>query len=243
MTDGISDAFEDLSHALRVLLEANIKAHHGRLLQVDRAEAVGNIDNGYASVLNAFHSIYDAVVKNPDQDSLNWYHHPELAVILALRNARHHNHSKKIRSLYSYHAQESADMGKMSMYVLVDFPAQEEDADTFELYLSWGDLDRLLLMPKSVSKIREEVGDGIRQYIGSSNFRDYAQHFQLNEEQVFFNVVPLIVNAAAILVPAISRFITPASTESETFLSLFSSMLPANTKQHEVNCGPIALIP
>ena len=39
----ITDAFEDLSHALRVLLEADIRAHRQGLIQIDRAEAVGSI--------------------------------------------------------------------------------------------------------------------------------------------------------------------------------------------------------
>ena len=65
----ISDAFEDLSHALRVLLEAHLRANGG-LLQIDRAEAVGNIEAGLSGVLNAFHSLYDATDVPPDLSSV-----------------------------------------------------------------------------------------------------------------------------------------------------------------------------
>lgn len=51
----VTDAFEDLSHAFRVLLEADIRANRQGLLQLDRAEAVGNIETALASVMNAFH--------------------------------------------------------------------------------------------------------------------------------------------------------------------------------------------
>lgn len=64
----ITDAFEDLSHALRILLEADDRAHRQGLLQIDRAEAVGNIDTALGAVLNAFHSLYDAQEKEGHAD-------------------------------------------------------------------------------------------------------------------------------------------------------------------------------
>jgi hypothetical protein len=51
----VSDAFEDLSHAFRVLLEADDRANRQGLLQLDRAEAVGNIEIALAAVLNTFY--------------------------------------------------------------------------------------------------------------------------------------------------------------------------------------------
>ena len=56
----IDYAYDDLAHGLRVLLEAHIHANHG-LLVTDRAEAVGNIETSLSAVLNAFHSLYDAI--------------------------------------------------------------------------------------------------------------------------------------------------------------------------------------
>ena len=95
----VSNAFEDLSHALRLLLEADMRANAGGLLQIDRAEAVGNIESALAGVLNAFHSQYDATNKD---DSLNieWQTTPELAIILALRNAREHSGTPRKSSQY-----------------------------------------------------------------------------------------------------------------------------------------------
>jgi hypothetical protein len=57
--DLITFAFDDLAQSLRVLLEADY--HARRLLFVDRAEAVGNIETALSSVLNAFHSLSDAI--------------------------------------------------------------------------------------------------------------------------------------------------------------------------------------
>jgi hypothetical protein len=145
----IDHAFDDLAHSLRVLLEAHYRAHGGGLLMVDRAEAVGNIENALSSVLNGFHSLYDAMGSELNERPIDWYTNGPLATILALRNARHHNKANKIRTLYNYHARESARPDRMTSYVLIDFPASEEGADTFDVYISWSDLDQLLAMPKN----------------------------------------------------------------------------------------------
>jgi hypothetical protein len=239
-SDLVNDAFEDLAHALRVLIEAHIRAHQG-LLQVDRAEAVGNIDNAFASVLNAFHSLYDAL--NKDGAPVNWYDIPELSVVLALRNARHHNLANKIRTLYTYHGQEAEKIPDLTSYVLVNFPAQEEGASTFEVYVSWGDLKELLSLPTSVSRIRSQTAKQIIEYLQAEKFAGYARDYGLAEGRVFVNAVPLIVNAAAKIVPLIKSKISPRSMESELYLRLFEDMLPALMQKPEVNCGPIALMP
>jgi len=239
----VTDAFEDLSHALRVLLEADARAHRQGLLQVDRAEAVGNIETALAGVLNAFHSLYDALEKEGHGGLIDWYKTPELATVLILRNARHHNQAKKIRTMYSYYAQEAEKIGRMEMYVLVGFPAEEDGASTFEVYLSWADLKTLLTLPPEDTRIRAPVAQSVRDYLNSAKFLEYATHYELEESRVFFNVVPLFVNAAIKLVPLIKHLVSPRSTESETFLTLFQHILPANTRDHEVNCGPIALTP
>ena len=239
----ITDAFEDLSHALRVLLEANIRAHRHGLIQIDRAEAVGNIETALASVLNAFHSLYDATEKLGSAVSIDWYGLPELATILILRNARHHNHAKKVRTLYSYYVQEADHIGSMEMYVLLDFPAIEEGADTFEVYLSWADLNELLKLPQQVTRIRPKTEQSVRAYLNARRFKHYAEEHDLEETRVFFNLVPLIVNAAITLIPQIKDVIEPRSMESETYLTLFQNVKPADTKNHKVECGPIALMP
>jgi hypothetical protein len=239
----ITDAFEDLSHALRVLLEAHARAHGQGLLQLDRSEAVGNIETAHAAVLNAFHSLYDAMDKEGHSDIVDWSKTPELATVLTLRNARHHNHAKKIRTMYSYYAQEAKKIGRMEMYILIDFPATEDGADTFDVYISWADMKTLLALPPQVTRIHAPVAQSIRSYLGTEKFRKYASSYGLSEDRIFFNVVPLFVNAAAKLVPLIKHLVSPRSMEGETYLTHFQHVLPADTVRHEVNCGPIALMP
>jgi len=228
----ISTAFEDLSQALRVLLEANHRAHVDGLLFVDRAEAVGNIESGLNAVVNAFHSLYDAMEKDARTPSVNWYKDAALATILAIRNARHHNRANKIRQLYNFHVQTADQPQDMKSYVVVDFPASEEDADTFEVFLSWSDLEVYLSMPPAESRLKAETAELIKEYLAAPEFETDARRHDMDSAYVFFNVVPLIVNAAASIVPHIKDSISPKSTEAKTFSHLFKDMAPADTKSH-----------
>ena len=81
-TNLIEHAFEELAQSLRILLEADWRANQGGLLMVDRAEAVGNIETALTSVLNALHSLYDAVEKQLGTSPVDWYNTGELATIL-----------------------------------------------------------------------------------------------------------------------------------------------------------------
>ncbi|PZS95073.1 MULTISPECIES: hypothetical protein [Stenotrophomonas maltophilia group] len=237
----LTDTFDDLSHALRLLQEADYRANSG-LLSLDRAEAVGNIEITWAGVLNAFHSLYDAMEKDPRCD-VDWYAHPELATILVLRNARHHNHARKIRTLYTHYIQEAEKVGRMEMYVLLDFAAAEEGGDTFDLYLSWGDLKDLLEMPQAITRIRPSLALAVKGYLGSEKFAGYASEFHLPEEKVMFNAIPLICNAAARITASIQDLIEPASLEAKTFHGLFKDMPQTDLRIPEVNVGPVAFLP
>lgn len=237
----IEHAFEELAQSLRVLLEADYKANQGGLLLVDRAEAVGNIENALSSVLNAFHSLYDAIEKQLGSNPINWYGSGPLAIILAIRNARHHNKANRIRTLYTYHTQEAEHIQHMEQYVLVDFVTPDEGADTFDVYLSWSDLKFLLDMSPSESRIRQPTSSAICEYLDTEKFPEYSSYYGLEESRIFFNVVPLFVNAAATIVPLIKQYCGSGSTESKFFLDHFCTVVHADTKQHDVNCGPFVL--
>lgn len=237
----ITRAFEALAQSLRVLLEADWHANRGGLLFVDRGEAVGNIETALAAVLNAFHSLYDAIEKQIGDPPIDWYASGPLATVLATRNARHHHLANGIRTLYSYHAQEVERPDRMAQYVFVDFPALEEGADTFDIYISWADLDTLLALPRSVSRLRPAACQTIRGYLDAQKFAQYAARYALPIHSVFLNIVPVFVNAAAEITPHLRGYVARDSTESQFFMEHFCSVTKSDTHAHEVNCGPFVL--
>ena len=237
----IEHAFEEFAQSLRVLIEADFSANHNGLLMVDRSEAVGNIENAFTSALNAFHSLYDATEKQLRASTIDWYGTGAIAIILAIRNARHHNKANRIRTLYTYHTQEAERIQHMEQYVLVDFPIDDEGADTFDLFISWYDLNLFLDLPEKESRIKERTCTAIRNYINTPQFTNYANHYELPESRVFINVIPLIVNAAGTVVPSIKTHCKGDSTESKFFSEHFATVVHADTKNHEDTCGPFVL--
>jgi len=237
----IEYSFEELAQCLRVLLEAHYNANGGGLLFVDRAEAVGNIESAYTGLLNSFHNLYDAIGKQLVSSPIDWYKSPPLAIVLAIRNARHHNAANRIRTLYTYHIQEAKSIQHMENYILVDFPCSDEGADTFELYVSWLDLKNLLSQPAKETRIKEDTKKIINDYINTARFIEYAKNYKLDESKVFFNIIPLFVNAAATIVPLIKDYCGSGSDEAKFFAIHFSTVSQANTIEHEVNCGPFVL--
>ncbi|MGE4505969.1 MAG: hypothetical protein AB7D51_11525, partial [Desulfovibrionaceae bacterium] len=175
----ITSAFEDLAQSLRILLEADARANRFGLLVTDRHEAVGNIESAVSSVLNAFHSLRDAIQKENKEGDIDWNKIDALAFICAVRNARHHNKANKIRTIYTYHAQEADNPLQLEQYVLVDFPAADESGDTFDVYLSWADLNALLELPRGESRLSSETCTLIRGYIGSDLFEKYSSFYGL----------------------------------------------------------------
>lgn len=235
----IAIAFEDLSQALRVFLEAYLRSH--ALLSVDRAEAVGNMENGFASVLNAFHSLYDSIEKELPNHPVDWYKSPELLIVLAIRNAKHHNKAHKIRNVFNYHVQVCTRPQESRRYVLVDFPSGEDGGDTFEFHVSWSDLEVFLGMPKKENRLRPEAKTIVGSYLRADRFPTYAREHQVDPASVFFNIVPVIVNAAATIVPTIKDNLRKLSTESEFFIGHLGSTVPADMSKHEVRCRTLAL--
>lgn len=239
----IADAFEDLSHCMRGLMEANWRANGGGLLLVDRAEAVGNIEGAHAGVLNALHSLYDAMGKEAPGLASKWYELAPLSTMLVLRNARHHNMAKKIRTVYTYYMQQAEKIGRIEMYAFVDFPAGEEGGDTFDVYLSAVDLIDLLQMPVAETRIRPATAAAIKDYLQLEKFPAYARQYDLQPSRVFFNVIPLYVNAAITILPHIKDLIELRSSESKVFSETFIDMPLSNTAEPEIVCMPFGLLP
>jgi hypothetical protein len=227
----ITQTFEDLSQALRVLLEARIGAND--LFMVDFEEAVGNIENALSGVLNAFHSLYDAVRKSKREGRADWYGSAELCTILALRNARHHNLCHKVRTLFRYHLDTVTPAARRQEYLFVDFELGESDASTFDVPLSLADLQGLLLLPPDHSRLRIGTHDMISQYIDMNGCMTHAAAHGLPPTRIFFNVVPLILNAGIALHPYISDEIVCKSTESDHFNFHFREVRPAITTKHK----------
>lgn len=205
-----------------------------QLMVVDRAEAIGTLETAINAKLNAFHNLYDLMLQN-QINTVSWYETAELCTILAIRNARHHNKANRIRSLYNYHRYTADDPEKISQYFYVDFPAppEEDGGDCFDVPLSWSDLDTFLSLPRDESRLRPEARPFVREYLNADTFEAEAVHAGIGKEFIFFNFVPLTLNAGIVLYDHIKAYIEADSVEATFFLHHFKTVCPALTQKHE----------
>ena len=228
----LTHSFEDLVQTFRVLLESHLKLH--QLITVDRPEAVGTLETAINAILNSFHNVYDLMLQELGAP-VDWYATPELCIILAIRNARHHNKADRIRSIYNYHNQTCGSPTDVQKYLYVDFssPPKEEDGDCFDVELSWGDIDILLNLPRDESRLRNGTKALIREYINADAFEQKAGELGIDKQKIFINFTPLTLNAGIALQPYIKDHVTPGSVESKFFLEHFRTTGAALTRNHE----------
>lgn len=227
----LTHSFEDLAQSFRILLEAHMRMP--QLIKIDRAEAVGNLDNALTSNLNAFHNLYD-LMSQTLHSPIDWYATQELCTILAIRNARHHNLSNRIRSLYNYHLQNCESPTDQKEYLFVDFSAPlKEGGGYFNLPISWHDIQDLLSLPRSQSRLRKGTEKLIRKYIQADAFEIEAENRGFETDQIVINYVPLMLNAGIVLQPYIKDFISPSSTEANAYLKHFEDSHAALTQLHK----------
>ncbi|MFJ7438239.1 hypothetical protein ACIQW5_11335 [Methylorubrum thiocyanatum] len=230
----MTDAFESFAHSLRILLEAHFGAYE--LLMVDPHEAAGNVEQGLSQLLNSIASLYDVAQSVPGID-FDWYGTPETAVLLSIRNARHHNHANRIRGLYNFHLQQPSPQIPRK-YVFVDYPETKDGGKGFDIPVSWFDFATLLSMPQKASRIRPSAVESMKGYLLADKFDSYATEYGVPSEMVFFNLNPLIVNAGIKFVPFLKPYITPRSMEGKWFAGHFENVErtdPHTHKTHVIN--------
>ncbi len=91
---GVERAIGVLANTMRMHVEAHIR--FGQLFDVDREEAITNLDRAFEAKLNAFHSLYDV-----SKHMLSYFDHGDTALLIAVRNALHHHNNPLFHSLLS----------------------------------------------------------------------------------------------------------------------------------------------
>lgn len=228
----LTHSFEDLAQTFRVMVESYFKLN--QLITVDRPEAVGTIETAINAKLNAFHSLYD-LMQHELRNSVDWYAVPELCILLAIRNARHHNKANRIRSICNYHNQVCESPTDTRNYFYVDFPAppEENGGDCFDIHLSWTDIDTFLSLSKKESRLKPQARWLIRDYVNADQFEAEAFSQGFTKGDIFINFVPLALNAGIVLYPYIKDHVKTDSIESKYFLHHFKTTGAALTQQHE----------
>ncbi|MEQ8232948.1 MAG: hypothetical protein RLW61_21025 [Gammaproteobacteria bacterium] len=237
----IADALAALARALDGLHEADVAANPGGLLADDRGRAVSDIETALTATLDAFGRLCRAVDAQFPDVPIDWYGAPELAFVLALDTARGRAGPPRPRSIYTWHADTASRPSAIAQYVLVDFEYAVERADAFDVFLSWRDLEDFFALPSPSRGLGAETVEAIREYLGSAHFPHYAAHHGLADDHVFFNVVPLLVNAGAALALLLAPLVEHDAAARKLLGHRFASAAHADTSRPQILCGPFLL--
>lgn len=212
----IEQCFDDLSHSLRIFMENYW--NFPELGKIDFNEAVGNLDISFNAILNSMHSLYDAHKQKNGKS--NWHLQVEFLTVVAIRNARHHNNVKKIRQFLHIASLDSPT----NSYLLISPKPAAEDARVLEYYIKLSDFDDLLKQNTSSSRLPNDARQKIHSYLNWGKIEAIAKKENILMENVFYNAIPLIINAGIIIYPDIAKSISGKSTESEIFKSFFEDI-------------------
>lgn len=225
----MNKAFDKLAHALRQFMERVFESKE--LLEIDEDESIGNMESSFEAVLNSFHSLKDISEKKGIQ--FDWYNQVQPFLLITIRNARHHNISNNIRSIFN----KVKYSKQIESIICVNFEAVEEGANCFEYYISWYDLISLFDLSPKVSKIKNPQQKKllIIDYLDGERLNSYSKLYKTNAENIFINVVPLIINSMTSLFPVFNRYIDNyLSVESEAFFEHFSISQGFDLHKHKI---------
>lgn len=189
----VSSAADRLSNALRLYAEASINSK--ALFSVDKEEAIDNLDRAFDGILNGFHSMYDAMIAAKLE--LNWHAHGDTAACILVRNARHHNAEGLFDSWNSIMLKRGG-LGRMAgaAFLLVGYQLVGEGGWVSEYYVPFDDFKKRLEMPASRIKDPAAIAALFDRECGFAAIRDQASKERYPANQVYLNMIPIVMNAA-----------------------------------------------
>ncbi len=240
-TPAVADALAELARAFDALHEADVRANPGGLLAQDRPRAVAEIDAALDATLAGFHALCLATDAQWPDVPVDWYANPDIALVLALRTARTCVDERRPRTVYAAHAERAPRPTALENYVLIDFDYAVERADAFDVFLSWTDFDAFLAPGGATHELHAATIARIRSYLGADDYPHYAAHHALPLDRVFFNVVPLFVNAGATVAGLVTPVVEADARARALLGHHFAATARADTRRPRVSCGPFLL--
>jgi len=199
-------------------------------LQIDEAEAIGNMETSFESVINSYYSLKDLSEK--ECKKFDWYNKPGNLILLLIRNVRHHNLAKNIRSIYCQENRKNKEKK-----IFVDFEGIEKGSYTFDYYLSWSDTNELLNLDSNQSRIKspKKAKELLYEYFNGDKLNSYSKEYGVNPDKTYINIVQIIVDAMKELFPDFENDVNPElSGESDIFKYNFSSVKGFDCKKHKI---------
>jgi hypothetical protein len=184
----VQRAWERLSNAMRLYGEAVMR--FPSLVEVDREEAITNLDLAFEAKLEMFHTLYDV---SKDIPGFNYFGHGDTSLLIVLRNAIHHWDHDLFESKNARLGQAGALEKLAGAEFLMARHPNVDEAWSSEHYLLLHDFFTRLANPKVKNPL-------VLRALWESELRfaeisAYAKAERYPNSQVYVDVMPIFISA------------------------------------------------
>ena len=232
----IENAISNLANYMRLYTEAH--SRFASLFDVDREEAIHNMERAFEAKLEAFHTLYDV-----SKDHFPYFDHGDTCALIALRNAIHHRDHPLFQGLLSdLWLRGDPNQWKGATYLLARHRMSSEGMLPMTAYFKLDDF-RLRLDPEADSPYVDRFLKGekafqrfchIRDELGLDAIRQVAEAERYPDNQVYVDMMPVFVSAIVRVFKALDKACANFNGfDAETYKPPFTSELEVDLKTIE----------
>jgi hypothetical protein len=193
----IERALGVLANTMRRYTEALMQ--FGQVFDLDREEAINNLDRAFEAKLNAFHSLYDVSGR-----LFPYFDHGDTAALIAIRNALHHHDNPLFHSFYArLHLEDGLERWEGASFLVASYPARHGDTFAVNHLFRVDDLDARLdpalgspYLDSFLSVARAQNRFAlINRDLGLSAIRAHANAESYPADRVYFDLLGVFTSA------------------------------------------------
>ncbi|VDS10814.1 hypothetical protein PARHAE_04033 [Paracoccus haematequi] len=229
----VENAISNLANYMRLYVEAHMQ--FASLFDVDREEAIHNMERAFEAKLEAFHSLYDV-----SKDHFPYFDHGDTSALIALRNAIHHRDHPLFQGLLSdLWLRGDPIQWNGATYLLARHRMSSEGMLSMTAYFKLEDFN-LRLDPESGSPHRDKFLKDkkalqrfhlIRDELGLDTIKQDAEAERYPVNQVYVDMMPVFVSAVVRVFKALDKVgANFRGFDAETYKTPFTSELEVDLK-------------
>lgn len=223
-----------LANTMRLYVETYMR--FGELFDVDREEAINNLDRAFEAKLNAFHSLYDVSKRH-----FSYFDHGDTALLIAVRNALHHHENPLFHSFLSrLYLEDGLSRWQGASFLLASYPTRHGAPIIMSHPIRLDDLCARL-DPTRASPQLDTYVTGSR---AMKRFRLIERDLALGEilrkgaverypeDQVYVDLMPLFTSAVCRVFKALKAAgVTFKGDDAQTYATPFTSEIDVDLKR------------
>lgn len=240
----IETAIGTLANTMRLYVESQMR--FAELFEVDREEAVNNLDRAFEAKLEAFHTLYDV-----SEAIFPYFRHGDTALIIAVRNAIHHRRHPLFRSLYARLFLEAPRPLRGAAFLLASYPTLHGAPILMNHFIKLDDI-YARLDPKRASPYLETIGNPgratrrfalIERQLALPRIQLHGASQGFPADQIYLDLLPIFTSAVSRVFKAMnSAGVAFKGFDAETYLVPFTTEINVDLENPVFSSSAVSLL-